>query len=66
MARHRRGEVPSQKKKSILPTLNYSKLHWRSEIIPDTLNCANHILHGASPPKSVSDHPAEPFRDLNL
>ena len=59
-------KYPPKRKKSILPTLNYSKLHWRSEIIPDTLNCANHILDGASAPKSVFDHPAEPFRDLNL
>ena len=55
-----------KKKQNIWPTLNYSKLHWRSEIIPGTLSCANPILLGASPPKSVFDHPAEPLRDLNL
>ena len=48
MARHRRGEVPSQRKRRHITYFNYSKLHWRSEIIPDTLNCANPILHGAS------------------
>ena len=46
-------KYPPKRKKNIKPTLNYSKLHWRSEIISDTLNSANPILHGASPPKSV-------------
>ena len=44
-------KYPQKEKKNISLTLNYSKLHWRSEIIPDTLNCANPILRGASPPK---------------
>ena len=43
-------KYPPKRKRRHTAYFNYSKLHWRSEIIPDTLNCANPILHGASSP----------------
>ena len=51
MARRHRGEVPFQKKRKHITYFTLFKTALTSEVIPDTLNCANPILHEESPSK---------------
>ena len=42
-------KYPPKRKRRHITYFNYSKLHWRSEIIPDTLNCATLFYMGHHP-----------------